>query len=131
MMYIGILHRYPVVGAEDMISRQLASATLKPMVLAILANGPEYGYRIIQRIQDLSEGDIEWTTGALYPFLHGLENEGVLECTWKTGQNAPRRKYYGLTPAGQKALAVERQQWFRVHAMLSELFGPAPALQMG
>lgn len=101
------------------------------MVLAILSGEAEYGYRIIQRIQDLSGGDIEWTTGALYPFLHGLENEGIIESSWKSGNNAPRRKYYGLTPLGQQALVAERQQWARVHAMLSDLFAPLPALQLG
>ena len=112
-----------------MISRTLASASLKPMVLAILEHEAEYGYRIIQRIQDLSGGDIEWTTGTLYPFLHGLENEGLVRGYWETVENAPRRKYYALTPAGKKAAAFERKQWIRVNAMLSQLWGPDRPVQ--
>jgi PadR family transcriptional regulator len=98
------------------------------MVLAILADREEYGYRIIRRIQALSNGDLEWTTGALYPFLHGLENEGLLESHWQTGEGAPRRKYYGLTARGLQALSVERRQWERVHLMLNELFGLSSGL---
>jgi len=104
-----------------MISRTLATATLKPMVLAILDGQPSYGYRIIARIRDLSEGRIEWTTGTLYPFLHGLENEGLVESFWQAVENAPRRKYYRLTPSGEKALETERQQWQQVNAMLAPL----------
>lgn len=104
-----------------MISRTLATATLKPMVLAILDGRPEYGYQIISRIRDLSDGQIEWTTGTLYPFLHGLENEGLVESFWQSVENAPRRKYYRMTPAGERALEAERQQWQTVHAMLAPL----------
>ena len=114
-----------------LISRPLAQATLRPMVLAILKNGPGYGYRIIKRIQDLTDGDIEWTTGTLYPFLHGLENEGVLRSYWEKADEGPRRKYYCLTPAGEKALMRESAQWERVYALLSQLFGPAPDLVAG
>lgn len=110
-----------------MISRSLATATLKPMVLAILGEGPEYGYRLIQRIQDVSMGEIEWTTGTLYPFLHGLENEGFLESYWVQVDDAPRRKYYRLTASGESALAFEKSQWYRVHAILTQLLGSAPA----
>ena len=113
------------------ISRQLAQATLRPMVLAILKNGPGYGYRIIKRIHDLTNGEIEWTTGTLYPFLHGLENEGVLHSYWEKADEGPKRKYYRLTPAGEKALERESAQWERVYALLSQLFGPAPGLVAG
>ena len=111
-----------------MIPRPLASATLKPMVLSILAEGENYGYQIIQRIQDLSEGDIVWTTGTLYPFLHDLENEELVEAYWQNVDGAPRRKYYRLTPKGSKALEHEKQQWISVNRILLRLWGPAPEL---
>lgn len=113
------------------INRQLATATLRPMVLAILSRGPSYGYRIIKRIQDLTDGDIEWTTGTLYPFLHGLENEGVVQSYWAEADEGPRRKYYGLTPAGERDLEQEKAQWARVHALLSQLFSPQAGLIPG
>jgi len=108
-----------------MISRALATATLRPMVLALLDGRPEYGYQIISRIRKLSEGQLDWTTGTLYPFLHGLENEGLVESFWQSVDNAPRRKYYRITPAGERALEAERAQWMEVHAMLAPLFATA------
>lgn len=112
------------------ISRQLAQATLRPMVLAILRDGPGYGYRIIKRIHSLSDGEIEWTTGTLYPFLHSLENEGVLRSYWEKADEGPKRKYYCLTPIGEKALETETAQWERVYGLLTQLFAPplSPAL---
>ena len=111
-----------------MIARPLASATLKPMVLSILSDGADYGYQIIQRIQELSDGDLVWTTGTLYPFLHDLENDELVESYWQNVEGSPRRKYYRLTPAGQKALEQERQQWISVNRILARLWGPMPEL---
>lgn len=111
-----------------MIPRALASATLKPMVLSILAAGENYGYQIIQRIRDLSEGDIHWTTGTLYPFLHDLENEELVESYWQNVEGAPRRKYYRLTQRGRQALDHEKAQWMSVHRILMRLWGQQPEL---
>jgi DNA-binding PadR family transcriptional regulator len=108
-----------------MISRALATASLKPAVLSILQAGDTYGYQIIQRIQDLSDGELQWATGKLYPFLHGLEQEGVVASYWQDVENAPRRKYYRLTPKGERALRQEKQQWMRVNRLLVALWGPS------
>lgn len=107
-----------------MIPRALVAASLKPFVLSILAEGPSYGYEIIQRVQSLTDGEVQWTTGTLYPVLHSLENEGLLTAFWRDAEAGPRRKYYRLTPEGAQALAAERQQWLRVHRALLQLWGP-------
>jgi DNA-binding PadR family transcriptional regulator len=111
-----------------MITRALATATLKPVILSILNDGDSYGYQIIQSIQSLSEGELQWTTGTLYPFLHGLENEGLVVSYWQEAENAPRRKYYQLTPKGRQAILEEQQQWVNVNRMLVKLWGPSPEL---
>ena len=111
-----------------MISRALATASLKPAVLSILKEGDSYGYQIIQRIQNLSNGEIKWTTGTLYPFLHSLEHDGLVLSYWQTVENAPRRKYYRLTPKGEKALIQEKQQWITVNQLLINLWGPTNEL---
>lgn len=113
-----------------MISKALVTASLKPIILSILAEGENYGYRIIQRIDDLSEGQLQWTTGTLYPQLHGLENEGLVEAYWQAVENAPRRKYYRLTPAGRRALEYERRQWLDVNRILIKLWGTGGQLAM-
>jgi DNA-binding PadR family transcriptional regulator len=96
------------IGVPFMISRALANASLKPIILSLLQNDDSYGYQNIQKIHDLSEGEIKWTTGTLYPFSHSLEHENLVDSYWQTVENAPRRKYYRLTPKGQKELQKEQ-----------------------
>ena len=58
------------------INKDLVAASSTPLVLAILAEGDSYGYAILQRVRVLSDGDISWTDGMLYPVLHRLERDG-------------------------------------------------------
>lgn len=111
-----------------MISKALVAASIKPFILSILADGESYGYEIIQRVHGITGGEVQWTTGTLYPVLHSLENDGLLESFWQEADNAPRRKYYRLTKRGYRALEVEKRQWFKVHEALTALWGPAPRL---
>ena len=114
-----------------MVPKALVSASTKPIILSILLEGENYGYQIIQRIRDLSGGQIEWTTGTLYPLLHSLENEGLLASSWQSVAHAPRRKYYRLTPAGRNALEQEKRHWLGVTRILLDLWGPQPELAFG
>ncbi|GAB5519462.1 MAG: PadR family transcriptional regulator [Rhodothermales bacterium] len=113
-----------------MLPKVLIAASVKPIMLAILAqDGESYGYEIIQRIHDLSGGKIQWTAGTLYPVLHRLETEGVVESTWRKSDEGRRRKYYRLTPQGEAAMSTEKQQWMDVNAVLVQLWGPDLALR--
>ena len=114
-----------------MIPKALVAASLKPFILSLLAGGESYGYEIIQRIHELTDGKVRWTTSTLYPVLHSLENNGLLESFWRAVEKAPRRKYYRLTTKGYLALDVEKQQWLDVHTALMKLWGPQPQLSLG
>ena len=116
---------FHIFADHFMFSRSLITATIKPLMLAILSDGEAYGYQIIQRVQRLSEGEIDLTTGTLYPHLHRMEADGLVKSEWKEVPDAPRRKYYQLTRAGRKALTVEKQQWIHANAILAGLWGPA------
>ena len=109
-----------------MISRALVAASLRPFVLSILAEGESYGYEIIQRVHRLTDGQIQWTTGTLYPLLHSLENDGLMEAVWREAGEGPKRKYYRLTAKGYGALEAEKRQWLSVHAALLQLWEPSP-----
>lgn len=111
-----------------MFSKALIAATLRPIMLAILARGEAYGYEIIQKIHDLSGGKVQWTAGTLYPVLHRLEAEDLVETTWAASEEGPRRKYYRLTPRGHRVLEAEKRQWLDMHALLAQLWGASPEL---
>ena len=108
-------------------SRELIAATTRPLLLGILAEGENYGYALIQRVKLLSEGRLEWTEGMLYPVLHRLEDEGLIEASWKESESGRKRKYYRLTRPGKKAAGAEREEWLSVHQTLSALWNPTTA----
>jgi len=80
-------------------------------VLAILAEGESYGYAIIKRVGELSNGQLNWTDGMLYPVLHRLERHGLVAAKWGASESGRRRKYYRLTKEGRTQLENERQRW--------------------
>ena len=107
-----------------MISKPLIAASLTPIILSLLAHGEAYGYQILQRIEQLSDGKVLWTAGTIYPVLHRLETGNLIESSWRPSESGPRRKYYRLTARGQHALETEKRQWLDVHALLLKLWGP-------
>ena len=104
------------------ISKDLMAASSVPIVLAILAEENSYGYAIIKRVRDLSEGRLEWTDGMLYPVLHRLERLGHVEARWETAESGRRRKYYRITSRGRAQLAEDRRQWQAVDATLRSVW---------
>jgi len=100
------------------INKGLMAASSTPVVLAILSEEDSYGYAILQRVRELSEGRMEWTDGMLYPVLHRLERLGHVEARWEVAESGRRRKYYAITPQGRAQLAEEREQWQAVDATL-------------
>src|SRR5687768_16080364 len=100
------------------INKDLIAASSKPIVLAIPAEGDSYGYAILERVQELSGGRMEWTDGMLYPGLHRLERLGHVEARWEVADTGRRRKYYRITSRGRAQLAEERRQWQAVDATL-------------
>ena len=93
-----------------MLSKDLMAATIRPAVLAILAQKESYGYEIIKEVINLTNEQIEWGEGALYPLLHRLEREKLIESFWKVGETGRRRKYYRLLAEGKTELAKEKER---------------------
>jgi len=104
------------------VSKDLVAASAAPMILSILAEGDSYGYAIIKRVKELSGGQMEWTDGMLYPVLHRLERQGLVESYSEKSETGRRRKYYRLKKQGTKALAEHRHQWMAVHNALQQLW---------
>jgi DNA-binding PadR family transcriptional regulator len=114
------------------IDKDLVAASATPLVLAILAEGENYGYAILKRVRELSGGELEWTDGMLYPLLHRLSRLGYVTTEWRTPAEGRRRRYYVITEDGQAALAEQRRQWVTVARALGDVWrGPGglmPAL---
>lgn len=108
-----------------MLSKELTAASTKPLVLAILSEGESYGYELIQKIKELSKEKISWSEGMLYPFLHWMEKEGLIESEWKKAETGRHRKYYRISRKGGKELKLEREQWLSVHDTLTRLWKTA------
>ncbi len=111
-----------------MLSKELVAASTVPLVLSVLAEGESYGYALIQRVRELSVGRITWTEGMLYPVLHWMEREKMVESEWKEAESGRQRRYYRLRKEGRKALERERQQWQTVNETLNRLWTPQPGL---
>src|SRR4051812_14482267 len=105
-----------------MISKELVAASSRGLVLSILSDGPSYGYAIIQRVRELSDEELRWTDGMLYPILHRLEKEGLIKSEWQNSESGRERKYYSLTSAGRKARKQEQTDWLTVHNTLAKLW---------
>ena len=99
--------------------------TLALMVLKTLeAMGPLHGYGIARRIEQTSANALSINYGTIYPALVKLEQEGYIASEWGASDNNRRAKYYKLTRAGYKRLAVETQKWETTTAILDRFFAP-------
>lgn len=110
------------------VDKDLVAASATPLVLAILAEGETYGYAILKRVRALSEGELEWTDGMLYPLLHRLRRLGYVTTEWRIAEGR-RRQYYMLADNGRAALADQQRQWVTVTRALNDVwpgFGVQP-----
>lgn len=105
-----------------MASKALTGASVPSIILSILARADSYGYDIIQQVHDLSEGEIEWSAGSLYPVLHRMKANGQIEDYWVEPEGSRKRRFYRITPKGMQALVRERKNWLAVHGVLARLW---------
>ncbi|MGW5875709.1 PadR family transcriptional regulator [Nocardiopsis terrae] len=107
------------------IDKDLVAASATPLVLGILAEGESYGYAIVRRVNELSEGRMRWTDGMLYPLLHRLERNGLVRASWGRSDAGRRRKHYAITEAGLETLAERHEQWKVVAEALRQVWEAA------
>jgi transcriptional regulator len=89
----------------------LPQGTLDLLILKTVALGPQHGWAISERIQQVSSDVLRVQQGSLYPALHRLERKGWIKAKWGSSENNRRAKYYELTAAGKKQLATEEVSW--------------------
>ena len=88
--------------------------TLDMLILKTLSLGPSHGYAIAVSIQSVSEEVLRVEEGSLYPALHRLELDGLIDSEWGVSDNNRRAKFYSLSAAGRKQLAKEKENWQRL-----------------
>jgi PadR family transcriptional regulator len=92
------------------------------MVLRTLdAMGPQHGYGIARRIEQIAEGMLALNQGTIYPALLRLEQKGWIRSEWGTSENNRRARFYSITRTGKKKLATEADVWARTVAMMNRL----------
>jgi transcriptional regulator len=87
--------------------------SLDLLVLKTLSLEPMHGWGISQRVQQISDGELDVNQGSLYPALQRLEKEGLVTSAWGTTDNNRRARYYRLTTAGRRSLGEELESWRR------------------
>lgn len=98
---------------------ELPQGTLDLLILKALSLGRQHGWAISERIHDVSRATLQIPQGSLYPALHRLERRGWIRAEWGVSDNNRRAKYYELTHAGGKQLAVETSDWDKLAAAVS------------
>jgi len=98
--------------------------TLPTLILEALIHEPSHGYRIAQQIKERSEGVLDFKEGTLYPALHKLENEGMVESYDGLEKGRPRR-YYRITKSGRTTLARDRAEWSELSKAVTMILGEA------
>ena len=99
----------------------LLQGTLDLLILKTLALGPQHGWGISQRIQQISEDVLQVNQGSLYPALHRLEEQGWIDSEWGVSETNRQAKFYRLTRAGLKQLEVERAQWAKLTSAVARI----------
>ena len=98
--------------------------TLPTLILEALRHEPSHGYRIAQRIKERSEGVLDFKEGTLYPALHKLESEGLVESFEEIEKGRPRRNY-SITESGRAVLAKDRAEWRELSRAVTTILGEA------
>ena len=105
---------------------EVLPGTLNLLILKTLATlGELHGYGIARRIEQVSGDLLELNQGTIYPALLKLEQVGWIRARWSTSENNRRAKYYSLTRAGRKQLAVEEDEWRRTSTIVTRFLTPS------
>jgi PadR family transcriptional regulator PadR len=103
----------------------LPQGTLDLLILRTLALGPQHGWGISERVQQISSDVLRIQQGSLYPALHRLERKGWIKPRWGTSENNRRAKFYELTKSGQRQLEAEQDAWKKLTAAVALVLGTA------
>ena len=93
------------------------------LVMGLLSGGDMYGYQMIVELERRSDGTFSMQEGTLYPVLHGMEKDGLVDAYEQAAPTGRMRKYYRLTRKGKEALKTETQEWRQYSAAVDAVLG--------
>jgi PadR family transcriptional regulator PadR len=99
----------------------LPQGTLDLLILRTLALGPQHGWAISERVQQISSDVLQIQQGSLYPALHRLERRGWIKARWGTSENNRKAKFYELTSSGKKHLERETATWRKLTVAVTQV----------
>ena len=111
----------PVMRSSQAPRGELLQGTLPLLILRTLATGPNHGFAIARRIKQISKSVLRIEQGSLYPALHRMELDGLIESYWDTTENNRKAKYYRLTKRGSRELATETDRWNAIAAAIAAI----------
>ncbi|MDJ0755099.1 MAG: helix-turn-helix transcriptional regulator [Ardenticatenaceae bacterium] len=100
---------------------QIRKGSTETLLLMLLRDEPMYGYQISQELARRSDGYFETKEGLLYPTLHRMQKEGLINSEWRQPDGSRRRKYYTLTRLGREQLKEQKEEWQLFMTQLQKL----------
>lgn len=93
------------------VNKEMLKGSTVVLVLSMLEREPMYGYQMIKEIEKESSGVFSFKEGTLYPILHSLESQELIESYWWGQEGSRQRKYYRLAAKGKSELNKKKQEW--------------------
>ena len=100
-----------IEASLDLYRRELLKGSTKTLLLSLLVDEPMYGYQLVKEMEKRSSGYFRFKEGTLYPALHRLEADGLVEGRWDLSPNGQNRRYYHSTDKGRPKLASMLEEW--------------------
>ena len=105
------------------IDKDLMKGSTTMLILNLLDTGDMYGYQMVKELEIRSDSTFTLKEGTMYPILHSLESEGMVESYWDEGTSKRKRKYYQITGKGQKLLKEKRKEWAVYSSTVNKVIG--------
>ncbi|MEJ8546194.1 PadR family transcriptional regulator [Brevibacillus borstelensis] len=109
------------------INKELMKGSTVILILTLLERKPMYGYEMSKEMEKSSNGILSLKEGTLYPILHTLESEGLVESYWSGGEGERKRKYYRITREGKARLHEKKQEWVTFRTAVDQVLGEGRA----
>ncbi|ABR47747.1 transcriptional regulator, PadR-like family [Alkaliphilus metalliredigens QYMF] len=105
------------------INKDLMKGSTSMLILNLLSTENMYGYQMVKELEKRSDNTFTLKEGTMYPILHTLESEGMVESYWDEGTTARKRKYYQITGKGKKLLLEKKKEWELYSSTVNKVIG--------